>query len=193
MVPDDNVHLIHTPPLFGTRGILILDIAIASYSTTHFYIIFLYFILQVKTWQETSQGSPAPYQTASNVGNCNLSILASSNTREGGYVKLLAVGPTEANTGLFHSSFFVFLFLTRMPLTFSKPLPHGADRLHTPPMPQRPSGIFIKMLNIWDGQGFGLAQAIQEMKPKVFDVMILTKRKIYTMAYCRNRLGYKVS
>ena len=28
------------PPSFGTRGSLILDIAIASYSTTHLYIYF---------------------------------------------------------------------------------------------------------------------------------------------------------
>ena len=52
LVPDDTVHLIHTPPLFGTWVILILDIAIDSYSTTRF-LLFLYF----------SKGKPSAGET----------------------------------------------------------------------------------------------------------------------------------
>ena len=40
LVPDDNVHLSHSPPSFGTQGTLILDIIIAFYYTTLFFIIF---------------------------------------------------------------------------------------------------------------------------------------------------------
>ena len=38
--PDDTVHMFTTPPSFGTRGSLILDIAISSYSITRFSILF---------------------------------------------------------------------------------------------------------------------------------------------------------
>ena len=77
-----------TPPSFGTRGSLILDIAIVSYSTTCFSILFIYFILQVKPWRDTSQGAPTPHQTASNVRNGNPLRLASSRAQKGGYRKI---------------------------------------------------------------------------------------------------------
>ena len=57
LVPEDTVHKCTTPLLFGTRGNLILDIDISSYSNTLFSIIFIYFILQVKPRQDTSRGS----------------------------------------------------------------------------------------------------------------------------------------
>ena len=41
LVPDNTLHLIHTPPSFGTWSRLILGISIASYSTTRFSILFL--------------------------------------------------------------------------------------------------------------------------------------------------------
>ena len=106
LVLDDTVHLSDTPPSFGTRGSLILDIVIASYFTTIFFNSFLYFILQVKPRQETNQGVPPPHQTADNVINENPSRLASSHTQKGGYGKLLAIGTMEANTGIFHPFLF---------------------------------------------------------------------------------------
>ena len=47
MFPDDSIHMVTNRPLFGTRGILTLDIAIALYLITPFYLYFLCFTLQV--------------------------------------------------------------------------------------------------------------------------------------------------
>ena len=100
--------------------------------------------------------------------------------------------------GIFHTSFSVLLFPTRMPLTFSRTNPHGADRLHMalPPLclrTPRPPGLAIGMLNIRDGRGFGLAQSIWAVESRGFDVMLLTETKISTTEYFRNWLGYKVN
>ena len=161
-------------------------------------ILFLYFILQVKPRRETSQGEPPPHQTAGKVRDGNPLRSASSNTRKGGYGKLSPVDPTEANTGLFHPSFFVLWILTRMPFIFYRPIPYGADRLPTAPLlprrrPPRPPRIAIRTLNIQDGRGFGMAQAIQAVDRGSFDMMLLTKTKISTTVYCQNRLGYEVN
>ena len=45
--------------------------------------------------------------------------------------------------------------------------------------PQRPSNIDISTLNIWDGRGFGLVQAIQSVERGGFDLMLLTDIVIY--------------
>ena len=187
MVPDNTVHLIQTPPSLGTRGILIFDIAIASYSTAIFSIIFIYFILQVKPHRETIQEAPTPHQTVNNVRNSNPLGSTSSNTRKGGYGKLSDVGPTEANTGLFHPSFFVLWFPTSMPLTFYRPIPHGAAAAAPPaPAPTRACHRYVEnpgWLGLWAGAGDpgGGARRLQ--------MMILTKTKISTTEYCRNQLG----
>ena len=149
----------------------------------------------MKPRQETSQGAPSPHQTDCNAENGNPSISSSSNTQKGGYKKLSVIGPTEANTGIFHPSFFVLWFTTRMALTFYQLLPHGADHLHTvlrrrPPLQPR---LAIGTLKIQDDRGFGLAQDIQAVESGGFDMMILTDMKISTMAYCKNRLGYEVT
>ena len=90
------------------------------------------------------------------------------------------------------------MFLTRMPLNFYRLIPHGANRLHMAPLPlccrpPRPPRLAIRTLNIRDGRGFGLAQAIREMEHRGFERMLLTETKIFTTAYCRDRLGYKVT
>ena len=101
MVPDYTVHLSHNLPLFDTRVSLILDITIASYSTNIFSILFLYFVLKIKMRPETRKGAPPPHQTSGNVRNGNPLRLASFKYRKGGYGKILAIDPTEANTGIF--------------------------------------------------------------------------------------------
>ena len=139
-------------------------------------IIFL-FIVQVKPRQKISQVAKS--------GNGNLLILAFSRARKGVYRKILAVYSTAANTGLFHPSFFVLLFLTRMPLTFSWPIPYGADRLYmAPPLslfqPQRPLELAIGTLNPRCVQGFGLVQAIWLVERGGFDVILLIKTKLHS-------------
>ena len=81
-----------------------------------------------------------------------------------------------------------------MPITFSRPIRHGYDRLHTapPPLcrrPRHPPGLAIGTLNIWDGRGFGLAQAIWAVEHRGFDVMLLTETNIKTEVYSHNHLG----
>ena len=123
LVPDDTIHLSHSPHSFGTRGILILDIAIASYSTTRFSILFLYFILQVKPRLETSERAPSPHQTAGNVGNGKPLRLASSRARKGSYRKIPAVDPTESNTGIFILPFSSLCFRQVCHLNFTDRYP----------------------------------------------------------------------
>ena len=82
-----------------------------------------------------------------------------------------------------------------MTLTFSQPILHGANRLHTeapPPClrPPHPPGISIKKLNIQDGHVFGLVQSIQAVERGGFDVMLLTETNIYMEKYSHNHLGY---
>ena len=94
--------------------------------------------------------------------------------------------------------FFFLLFLTRMPLNFSWPIPHSADCLHTaspPPsrLPWRLPGLAIRTLNIRDGRGFGMVQAIRAVECGGFDVMLLTDTKILLEAYLNNCLGYNVT
>ena len=85
-----------------------------------------------------------------------------------------------------------------MSRNFYRPIPHGTNRLHTEPLPPRrrpplPTGLAIGTLNIQDVQDFGLAQAIRTVERRGFDMMILTKTKISTTIYCRNRLVYDVT
>ena len=48
-------------------------------------------------------------------------------------------------------------------------------------------------MNIQDGQGFGLAQAIRAVEREFFVVMLLTKTKIQSEAYSHNPIGYGVN
>ena len=160
LVPNETVHLSHIPTSFGTRGSLILGIAIASHSIPVF--LFLNFILQVKPRLDTSQRAPPPHQTNGYIRNGYHSRSESSRFRKRGYGKISAVDHMEANTGLLPRSFFFLLLPTRMPLTFFLLIPHGANRLHTAPLslrpcPQRPPGLAIGTLNIQDVRSFGLA------------------------------------
>ena len=168
--------------MFGIWGSLILVISIASYSITHFLILFLYFIIQAKPRLDTSHGALPKLQMAYNIGNGNPSRLASLRSQKEGYRKRSAVYPTAANTRLLLPSFFVLLFPTRMPLNFYRPTSHGSNHPHTPTSscrrPRAPPGLAIRALNIRDGRGFWLAQAIQAMERGVFDVIMLTETKI---------------
>ena len=84
-----------------------------------------------------------------------------------------------------------------MPIFFTLPIRHGANRLHleVPPLRRwtsRPPGLAIGTLNIHDGRGFGIAQAVQSDKLGGFNLMFLTETKISTTVYFRNRLGYNI-
>ena len=59
--------------------------------------------------------------------------------------------------------------------------------------PPRPPRLFIGALNIQDSRGFGLVQAICVVESGGFDVMLITKTNISTMAYFQDRLGYKIT
>ena len=66
-----------------------------------------------------------------------------------------------------------------MPITFYQTIHHGTNRQHTAPPPPRhrpsyPPGLAIRTLNIRDGRGFGLAQAIRALELSGFDLMLLT-------------------
>ena len=80
LVPEDTVHKCTTPLLFGTRGNLILDIDISSYSNTLFSIFFYLFYSTGETAARYKPGEPPLNQTAGNVGNSNPSRLEFSNT-----------------------------------------------------------------------------------------------------------------
>ena len=163
-----------------------------------FSILFLCFILQVKPRRETSQGAPPPHQTVSNVGNGKPLRSASYHTQKGDYGKLSAVVPMEANTEIFHLSFFVLWFTTRMSLNLllADPpwhrQPAQGAAADTPPAPA-PTRLAIRTLNIRDVWGFGMAQAIPSVDLGGFYGMILTKMKISTTAYCWKRLVYEVT
>ena len=83
-----------------------------------------------------------------------------------------------------------------MPLTFSQQILHGANCLHTAPLlsrlsPPRPTWIDIGKLNIRDGRGFGLAQAIQVVERSGLDVISLNE--IIQKETCSNNWrGYGV-
>ena len=153
-----------------------------------FSIIFLYFILQVKTRLETSQGvPPQPKGTVT-------SVMATPQDRhltepEKWDTKNIVHRSYSSQYGAFLPYFLICpFFLTRISLTFSQPIPPGAECLHMAPppprhWPQRPPGITIRTINIRYCRRFGLAQAIREVERGGFDVMLLTKTKIQSEAY----------
>ena len=109
--------------------------------------------------------------------------------------KITAVDFTVASTGIF-LLFPSFFASTRTPITFSRPNIQGASFLHAAPPPlhrrtQGPYEIAIKTLNIWDGRGCGLEQAIREVDIGGLDLMALVE-KIRTEACSKNRRGYDV-
>ena len=84
-----------------------------------------------------------------------------------------------------------------MPICITQLISHGRDWLHTAPTlplwwPMRPRWLFLRTLNLRDGRGSGLAQAIRAVYIGVFDLMILMETNITSQYYCSNRLGYSV-
>ena len=71
LVPDDTIHKGTNPPLFETQVSLILDIAIASYSITHFlYYISIFYSTGENAAGDKPRGA-APTQRDGNVINDN--------------------------------------------------------------------------------------------------------------------------
>ena len=84
-----------------------------------------------------------------------------------------------------------------MSICFTRPLCHGMDRLHTaspPPRRRLPQtwGLPLGTYNIHDFRGFGLAHSIWVVYLGSFGIMLLTKTKITSEAYCHNRLVYNM-
>ena len=135
---------------------------------------------------------------ADNARNSSPLRPASPSAQKGGHEKIAAAYSTVNNTGLL---FLFRLFLpgpNRIPLTFYRPILRGSDLLHTaPPLPRlcppHPPGLAIRTIIIQNGRGFGLAQAIQAVECRGFDVMLLTETKTQLDAYSHNRLSYDVT
>ena len=71
MVTEDTLHLSQTPAFFGTQGSLILDIAVASYSITHFlYYISIFYSTGENAAGDKPRGA-TPTQRDGNVSNGN--------------------------------------------------------------------------------------------------------------------------
>ena len=84
-----------------------------------------------------------------------------------------------------------------MPICSTQPIRHGRDLLHvvpSPPLhhPARPRGLSLMTYNFCNIRGFGIAQAIQVVHIRSFDLMILTDIDITDKAYCHNRLACEV-
>ena len=84
-----------------------------------------------------------------------------------------------------------------MPISFTCPIRHGTDQLHSTAAalrrrPLYPTGLAIETFNIRNEMGFGLAQAARAVELGGFDFMIPTKTNISTATYFRNRLGYNI-
>ena len=84
-----------------------------------------------------------------------------------------------------------------MPISFTLPIRHGANRLHLAPPPPRlrpphQPRISIRTINIRDGRIFGIAQVVRVVDLGGFELMVLTKTKISIILYCQNWLGYDI-
>ena len=84
-----------------------------------------------------------------------------------------------------------------MPICITRLIIHSGYRLHTEPPPLRqwtphPLRISLGTLNINDGRGSGIAQAIWAVQIDGFDLIILTETNITYHSYCCNGLWYDV-
>ena len=73
-----------------------------------------------------------------------------------------------------------------MPITFTHPLPVGADLLHNdaPPSPKaRPPGINVGLLNIRDGRDSNLGLACRCFEQANLDLIVVAETKIQDDIY----------
>ena len=76
-----------------------------------------------------------------------------------------------------------------MPNCLTQPISHDRYRLHPAPPPPRqsaprPRGLSLRTLNIRNGRGYGLVQAMQGVHILGFYLMILTDTNNTNQAYC---------
>ena len=174
-------HVYEDLPWFGTRGRLIVDIAVSPCS------VYLFLYLFYSTGEPATGDKPG--------GGCHI-IHRAADPETAAYARTLplidkgflqkrmAIDSTVASTGLF--LLFYFFSLIRMLITFSRPTSQGAGCLHVAFLPMRrrnplPLGLSIRKLNILDSRGFGLAQAIWKVELGGLDIIpILLQLFSYT-------------
>ena len=84
-----------------------------------------------------------------------------------------------------------------MPICLAQTIIHVSDRLHTAPPPPRqrtprPQGLSLGTLNIRNGWGFRITQAIRVVHIGGFVLMILTETKITNQSSYHISMGYKL-
>ena len=189
LVPDDTVQIVTNCLPFGTWGSLNLDIAIAIYLITDFFLSFLYFTLNFLRGRGSSgrgwDSRPQRLETAT-TGHGRRTIISTLGVYAKNYVYANRLYGRDYGK-----------FSRGHQLCFNLQIHHGGDHLHlAPPPPQIrpacPMGINLWTYNIQDGCGFGIPQAIQAVERGNYDLMLLTDTNITDAVYFHNCLVYGV-
>ena len=164
-----------------TWGILIMGISIASYSINRFYFSLSILFYRQNCGRRKSRGhrthTKRPVTTETETPQDRLlPVLEKEGKKERPQILQYPIRG--------FSSFFVLFPLDR--LVCHSPFTDRHSMALTTcthcRRPPHPPGIAIRTLNIWDGRGFGLAQAIWAVEHGGFDVMLLTETKIQSEA-----------
>ena len=199
-VKEEWTKLSHNRPLFGTRGSLILEIVISPYKIT----ILLYFFSIFYSTGKTAAGdkNPAPPHPTPPIGQYRRKrqfTSAPAISLYGGYLHTATELKIHRNYIAHCGDYFWghctdFNISSRMTISFTHPIWHGANRIHLefpPPHHRipRPPGIAIVIINIWNGRGFRIAQVVRAVELGSFNLMVLTETKISIVAYFCNQFG----
>ena len=141
LVPDDTVYLSNTPPSFGTRGSLIRDISIASYSTTRFFYSFSLIYSTGKTAAGDKPGGgrprtkhPVTSETATPRYRCLPELKRGATEKYRAYILRKPI------QGFFILTFSSFCFRrgSHLPFPDRSPAFHSPDGLRQPEAPAIP-------------------------------------------------------